>query len=156
MTVDGSITGQIGKGLVVLIGVGDVDTFEIQVEGEEGEKTGVDPAVLVKWACDRILDIKFWENEEGKPWKMSVTSLNLDVLLVSQFTLFTIVKRNKALDFHRAMPPGPAEVMYNMIVAEMQRRIGPDRTQTGVFGAMMDVQLVNDGPVTVNIDSTEK
>lgn len=146
VTVDGEITGQIGQGLMVLVGMGDVD-------GQEG--IGPPQEELVKWACDRILGIKFWENEAGKPWKMSVDTLMLPVLLVSQFTLFTVVKKNKSLDFHRALKPDAAKDMYDAIVAEMQKRIGEERTQTGRFGAMMDVALVNDGPVTVNIDSSE-
>ena len=77
------------------------------------------------------------------------------MLLVSQFTLFTIVKKNRSLDFHRALNPAAARDMYDAIVAEMQRRIGGERTQVGQFGAMMDVALVNDGPVTVNLDSNE-
>jgi len=141
---DGSVTGEIGKGLLVLIGIGDVD----------GDET-VDTAKLVKWACDKILGIKFWENEDGRPWKLSVEALNLQVLLVSQFTLFTKIKQNKSLDFHRALPPVPARALYDMIVREMESRIGEERTQTGEFGAMMDVALVNDGPVTVNLDSNE-
>jgi D-tyrosyl-tRNA(Tyr) deacylase len=145
VTVEGRVTGEISsRGLVVLIGIGDVD-------GEEG----VDSDALVKWCCDKICGIKFWENESGKPWKCSLEMINAPVLLVSQFTLFTKIKSNKSLDFHRALPPVPAREMYDKIVAEMEKRIGSERTQTGEFGAMMDVALVNDGPVTVNIDSDE-
>ena len=145
VTVDGNIIGQIGKGLVVLIGIGDVDGAD-----------DVNSEILVKWACDKILGLKFWANEDGKPWKMSVTSLNLEVLLISQFTLFGKVKSNKSLDFHKALSPGPAQEIYNHIVAEMQNRIGVDRTQTGEFGADMKVRMLNDGPVTITIDSKNK
>eukprot|EP00606_Chrysophyceae_sp_TOSAG23-5_P000315 GSChrysophyteH2.ASY1.ANO1.1723.1 assembled CDS len=147
VTVDGEITGKINKGLMVLVGLGDVDGEEDSPPADE----------LVKWACDKILGIKFWENEAGKPWKMSADALEvrLPVLLVSQFTLFTIVKKNRSLDFHKALNPAAARDMYDAIVAEMQRRIGEERTQVGRFGAMMDVALVNDGPVTVNLDSNE-
>eukprot|EP00605_Chrysophyceae_sp_TOSAG23-4_P002757 GSChrysophyteH1.ASY1.ANO1.3040.1 assembled CDS len=145
VTVEGRVTGEISsKGLVCLIGIGD----------EDGEET-VDIDGLVKWCCDKVLGIKFWENEDGKPWKCSADMLNYPVLLVSQFTLFAIVKKNKSLDFHRALTPAKAQDIYNRIVAEMERRIGPERTQCGEFGAMMDVALVNDGPVTINLDSNE-
>jgi D-Tyr-tRNAtyr deacylase len=69
VTVDGEVTGRIDKGLMVLIGLGDVD-------GEEGSPPADE---LVKWACDKILGIKFWENEAGKPWKMSADALKVRV-----------------------------------------------------------------------------
>jgi D-aminoacyl-tRNA deacylase len=149
VTIDGEVCGAITEpGLVVLIGIGDGDA-----ETEEGSTAVADG--LVEWACKHMLETKFWADEAGRPWKVSAEMKGCPLLLVSQFTLYAKLYKKGKLDFHHAMPPAPAEQMYLRIVEEMQKRIGAERVQTGRFGANMDVALVNDGPLTVNLDSVD-
>ncbi len=110
----------------------------------------------IAWSKEVILNTKFFENPEGKPWKNSVKDLNLGVLLVSQFTLYAQLYKKGRLDFHHALAPEPARELYNGVVAAIEREIGSQNTQVGQFGAMMEVNIVNDGPVTITLDSNDK
>ncbi|XP_020269545.1 D-tyrosyl-tRNA(Tyr) deacylase [Asparagus officinalis] len=99
--------------------------------------------------------MRLFPNEEsGKAWDRSVMHQNFGVLLVSQFTLYGVLKGNKP-DFHVAMPPEKAKVFYASLVDKFRKSYSPDAVQDGVFGAMMKVNLVNDGPVTMQLDSSE-
>jgi D-tyrosyl-tRNA(Tyr) deacylase len=133
------ILGTIGKGLCVLIGIGEGD----------GDKE-------VAWAAKTIIETKFWPDvETNKPWKSTVKSLNLQVLLVSQFTLYGKIYKKGKLDFHNALSPGPAKEIYDKLIASVQNEIGIENTQQGLFGGDMEVSIVNDGPVTILTDSPE-
>ncbi len=137
--VDGKVVSSIGPGLVCLIGLGKGDGDDEQ-----------------DYVARKILGGRLWHNEEsGKTWSQSVTQRNLEVLLVSQFTLFCKFKGNKA-DFHHAMGPTEARETYAGFVERVRKDYQADKVKDGVFGAMMNVALVNDGPVTVIVDSDHK
>lgn len=149
----------IGKGLCVLIGIGEGD----------GDKE-------ISWATKTIIETKFWPDAEtNKPWKSNiyfslsinvfylfnfllgtVKSLNLQVLLVSQFTLYGKIYKKGRLDFHNALSPGPAKEIYDKLIASIQNEIGIENTKQGLFGGDMEVSIVNDGPVTILSDSPEE
>ena len=159
LTETGIVCGAINQGLMVLVGVGDTD-------GAEDAPT----EATLDWAEKVIMTTKFWPSEDGKPWKHSLESSGFSVLLVSQFTLYAKVYKKGKLDFHHALGPDPAKSIYDLLVARIQARtcvtsagagvgvgteaeVACQRCQTGCFGAMMDVELVNDGPVTLMLDS---
>eukprot|EP00123_Amoebidium_parasiticum_P013202 comp21826_c1_seq1/m.31113 comp21826_c1_seq1/g.31113 ORF comp21826_c1_seq1/g.31113 comp21826_c1_seq1/m.31113 type:complete len:201 (-) comp21826_c1_seq1:231-833(-) len=135
VTVDGDIVGKIGKGVCVLVGLSQ-------------DETEADMDYIVR----KILSVRIFENEEGKMWTKSVKDLGLEVLCVSQFTLWAKLNGNKP-DFHEAMEAARAEPMYNNFLAMMKKAYDPSKIQDGKFGAMMSVSLVNEGPVTLQLDS---
>ena len=142
VTVDEEVVGEIGKGMLVLVGIHRDDIAE-------------DAA----WCRERILKTNFWADENGRPWKHSVASLGLDVLCVSQFTLYGELKRKKGrgnLDWRHAMGPEPAKAFYEAFLSDLRGDL-PESSKLadGRFGAMMDVALVNDGPVTLSLDSRD-
>ncbi|KAJ8545467.1 hypothetical protein K7X08_018050 [Anisodus acutangulus] len=105
--------------------------------------------------CLKVLNMRLFPNEEtGKTWDLSVVQKNYEVLLVSQFTLHGILKGNKP-DFHVAMPPEKVKPFYASLVEKFQKAYKQDAVKDGVFGAMMKVDLVNDGPVTMHLDSAQ-
>ncbi|KAI3649751.1 hypothetical protein MP228_005383 [Amoeboaphelidium protococcarum] len=133
--VDGETVGQIDRGLCVLLGISTTDTMD------QADKM-----------VNKLLNVRLWDNADtGKSWSESVKSLNLGLLIVSQFTLYGKLKGNKP-DFHDAMKASDSEQLYNHVVQKLRNHL-PDRVQTGKFGAMMDVQILNDGPVTLIIDT---
>lgn len=136
VTVGTEITGEIGRGLLVLLGVSANDT----------EK---DASYLV----DKILNLRVFEDAEGK-MNLSLLDTNGELLVVSQFTLYGDVSRGRRPSFINAAPPERANHLYEVFVAEAARSLKD--VQTGRFQAMMDVELVNDGPVTVFVDSERK
>ncbi|HCT91582.1 MAG TPA: D-tyrosyl-tRNA(Tyr) deacylase [Lachnospiraceae bacterium] len=132
VTVAKKITGQIGKGLLVLIGVGESDTEEI-----------ADKYVR------KLLNLRIFEDENGKT-NLSLRDVNGELLLVSQFTLYANCRKGNRPSFIEAGAPEKAEALYNYIIAECQKQAPV--VQTGVFGAEMEVSLINDGPFTVLFD----
>uniref|UniRef100_A0A2P2J1D2 D-aminoacyl-tRNA deacylase n=1 Tax=Rhizophora mucronata TaxID=61149 RepID=A0A2P2J1D2_RHIMU len=134
--VEGRVVSQIGPGLLVLIGLHESDT-----------DTDAD------YICRKVLNMRLFPNETtGRGWDLSVMQKNYGLLLVSQFTLHGILKGNKP-DFHVAMPPQKAKSFYESLVDKFRKSYRPDAVKDGVFGAMMKVNLVNDGPVTMQLDS---
>ncbi len=129
----GSIVGEINKGFVVLLGIEEGDTRE-------------DAAYIVK----KTVNLRVFDDENGKMNK-DVSDVNGAILLVSQFTLIADVKKGNRPSFVRAMPPEEAEPFFNEIIRMFKAAF--DRIETGEFGADMDVALVNDGPVTIILDS---
>ena len=119
------IVGSIEKGVCVLIGIGKED----QVND-------------IPWCVDKIIKTKLWPDNDGKQWKLSVADLNLKVLLVSQFTLYAKDMKKGKLDFHHAMAPAPALDLYNSIIESIKRELGSDNVESGEFGAMMQVKLL--------------
>ncbi|TMW62914.1 hypothetical protein Poli38472_005532 [Pythium oligandrum] len=136
--VDGEIVGQIGKGLVCLVGIGRDDTEDD-----------------AEFCCRRLLNARLWPDDKGAAWKTSVASNGYEVLLVSQFTLHGYFAGNKP-DFHLAMAPAPAKELFDSFCDRVRRTHVSDKVAEGVFGAMMEVALVNDGPVTMCIDSKDR
>jgi D-tyrosyl-tRNA(Tyr) deacylase len=129
------VTGGIGAGLVVLLGVGKHDT--------EGD---------VRYVAAKIRDIRIFPSEDGsKPMDRSVADVAGSVLVVSQFTLYGDVRKGRRPAFDEAAAPDDARVLYEALVRELRAAQVP--VETGEFRATMQVELVNDGPVTVLIDS---
>lgn len=141
-TASHGIVSQIGKGVMVLVGIGREDKPED-----------------AQYMARKIVNLRLWDSKDGKKkWNVSVKSGGYEVLLVSQFTLFTVLKGNKP-DFHNAMGGDEARTFFDAFVEEVRKELGPGsdhRVKTGAFGEMMDVALVNDGPVTINIDSQRR
>jgi D-tyrosyl-tRNA(Tyr) deacylase len=133
VTVDGQISGEIGHGLLVLIGVGHEDTES-------------DAAYL----AEKIAGLRIFEDENGK-MNRSVQEVGGSVLAVSQFTLYGDVRRGKRPSFDDAAPPEHARGLYEFFVRQIQ--LAGLRCETGRFQEMMQVELVNDGPVTILLDS---
>lgn len=116
-----------------------------------------DGAKEVAWAADRVLNVKLWADRDGRPWRCSAVDMDYDVLLVSQFTLFARLKGRRP-DFSGAMVADDARKLYAAFVERVrQGRSGVPNAQgsvlDGEFGALMAVDLVNDGPVTLVLDS---
>lgn len=135
VTVNAEVTGEITRGLLVLLGVGQSDT-----------KADAD------YLADKIMGLRIFEESEGK-MNLSVTDAGGSLLVVSQFTLYGDVRRGKRPSFDAAAPPQQARGLYEYFV-EKVRATGL-RCETGRFQEMMQVELVNEGPVTILLDSSK-
>lgn len=133
VTVAGEVTGSIRKGYVLLVGITHDDTEE-------------DADYIAK----KVAGLRLWEDGEGK-MNRSIDEVDGDILSVSQFTLYGDVRKGRRPSFIEAARPEKAEPIWNYF-NEALREQGL-KVETGVFGAMMDVSLVNDGPVTIIIES---
>lgn len=133
VTVEGLITGSINKGFLILLGI------------EEDDEAS-DLSYLVK----KINGMRIFEDEEGK-MNLDLKAVKGDILLISQFTLHGNTRKGNRPSFVRSAKPEKAEAMYEELAQEL-RALG-HRVEMGVFGAHMDVELVNDGPVTILLDS---
>ena len=136
VTVDGNVTGEIGAGLLVLLGVSHGDT-----------------TASADYLVDKVLGLRIFQDDAGK-MNRSVVDIGGAVLAVSQFTLFGDVRRGKRPSFDDAARPEHAKELYDHFVERV--RAAGTRCETGVFQAMMDVELVNTGPVTILIDSEKR
>ncbi len=133
VVVEGETAGAIGKGLLLLCGI----------HGSDG------PAEL-KWMADKVVNLRIFEDDEGK-MNLSVLDVGGSVLAVSQFTLYGDCRRGRRPSFIEAAPPEQADRLYKDFVNLLKERVG--HVEQGVFQAHMDVSLVNDGPVTILLDS---
>ncbi|MGM9945256.1 MAG: D-aminoacyl-tRNA deacylase [Lysinibacillus sp.] len=133
VTVDRNVTGAIDKGYVLLVGITHTDTAED-----------------VAYCAKKVAELRLWEDEEGK-MNRSILEVGGDILSVSQFTLYGETKKGRRPSFTSAARPEQAKPMWDAF-NEALREFGL-RVETGIFGAMMDVALVNDGPVTIIVDS---
>ncbi len=131
--VDGETTGEIGPGLCVLVGV-----------------THGDDARDVAWMAEKLANLRIFEDEAGK-MNRSLIDIGGAILVVSQFTLYGDARKGRRPSFTMAAPPGQAEKLYGELVIALNNMGLP--VQTGVFQAMMQVSLCNDGPVTLILDS---
>lgn len=95
----------------------------------------------------------FDNDDTGKRWSNSVTNKQFEILCVSQFTLYCTLKGNKP-DFHKSMEANKSKILYDSLLEKLKQNYLPEKIQNGVFGALMEVNIVNDGPVTINIEST--
>jgi D-aminoacyl-tRNA deacylase len=132
--VDDRVVGEIGRGLVVLLGVGREDNADD-----------------VTYVAAKIREIRIFEGEAGRHMDRSVADIGGSVLVVSQFTLYGDIRKGRRPAFDAAAPPDIARTLYENVVRELRASQLP--VATGEFQAMMHVELVNDGPVTVLIDS---
>ena len=135
VTIDGEISGKIGKGYLVLIGVADTDTKE-----------------LADKMIRKMIGLRIFEDEQGKT-NLSLADVGGGLLLVSQFTLYANCKRGNRPSFIEAGKPDMANEMYEYIIEKCRESV--DEVQTGEFGADMKVQLLNDGPFTILLDSDQ-
>ncbi|KIR58686.1 D-tyrosyl-tRNA(Tyr) deacylase [Cryptococcus bacillisporus CA1280] len=138
VTVDGKIISSIGKGLLVLVGIDRYDEPQ-------------DATQIIK----KILTARLWEDENGVAWKKNVKDIDGEVLCVSQFTLLAGFKGSKP-DFHESMSTIPGNAFYSSFLKEIKTAYDPSKIQDGQFGAMMQVSLTNDGPVTILLSSKDK
>lgn len=133
VTVDGSVVGRIDGGLLLLVGF-----------------TGGDRADAVRWMANKVLGLRVFNDAQGR-MNLSLEDVSGDLLVVSQFTLYGDTRKGRRPSFIRAAGPVVAVPLYEDFVALLRER-APGRVETGVFGAMMDVELVNDGPVTLVLE----
>ena len=134
VTVGNDVAGEIGRGLLVLLGV-----------GHEDSEADAD------YLADKIAGLRIFEDENGK-MNRAVGEIQGSVLVVSQFTLYGDVRRGKRPSFDAAAPPEKARALYEYLVERI--RAAGLRCETGRFQEMMQVELVNDGPVTILLDSS--
>ena len=135
--IDDRVVGEIGRGLLVLVGIGRDDS-----------------TADVKFLASKVCDIRLFEGDSGKPMDRSVVDVGGSVLVVSQFTLFGDVRKGRRPSFDAAASPEAARGLYEELVRELRTTAVP--VATGEFQAMMQVELVNDGPVTILIDSKKQ
>ncbi len=131
--VDGRVTGQVGAGVLILVGF-----------------TDTDGAPALEWMADKIAGLRIFPDEHGK-MNRSLLEVGGGALIVSQFTLYGDTGKGRRPSFVQAAHPDLAVPLYERFVALMEARL-PGRVATGEFGAMMDVELVNDGPVTLVLE----
>lgn len=137
VTVEGAITGQIGLGLLVLLGIEDADTTEDTV-----------------WLSSKLVNLRIFNDADGV-MNQSVKEVGGDILVVSQFTLHASTKKGNRPSYIRASKPAVAIPLYERVIGQLQTDLGKN-IETGRFGADMQVELVNDGPVTILIDTKNK
>ena len=134
--IDGKICGEIKKGLNLLVGVGPDDTIND-----------------VKKAVDKIINLRIFEDENGK-MNLSLLDISGDVLVISQFTLYADIRKGRRPSFAKAASPEMANNLYEEFVSYIKENI-TGNVATGRFGADMKVNILNDGPVTIILDTKE-
>lgn len=137
VTVDGNITGSIKNGLLVFMGIEDADTTED-----------------IEWLSGKIVNLRIFNDDNGV-MNISVKDIDGGILLVSQFTLHASTKKGNRPSYIRASKPEIAVPLYESMIAQLEKDLGK-KVETGVFGADMKVQLLNDGPVTIWFDTKQK
>jgi len=135
VTVDEEITGEIGPGILVLLGV----------SRQDSEKEAL-------YLLEKTLNLRIFEDAEGK-MNLSLLDIDGELLVVSQFTLYGDARKGRRPSFIEAAAPDEANRLYEFFVAEARKQI--KKVGTGRFQAIMDVELVNDGPVTILLDSAK-
>jgi len=137
VTIDSKVVADIQKGLLVLVGIEDSDTQED-----------------TNWLCQKIANLRIF-GDENEVMNLSVKDVDGDVIVVSQFTLHASTKKGNRPSYLKASKPDVAIPMYENFVQQMEKELGK-KVQTGIFGADMKVALLNDGPVTIVMDSKNK
>jgi D-tyrosyl-tRNA(Tyr) deacylase len=137
VTIDSKIVADIKKGLLVLVGIEDADKQED-----------------INWLCQKIANLRIF-GDENEVMNLSVKDINGDITVVSQFTLQALTKKGNRPSYIKAAKPEIAIPIYQNFVLQLEKELGK-KVQTGVFGADMKVALLNDGPVTIIIDSKNK
>nr|XP_054751490.1 D-aminoacyl-tRNA deacylase-like [Lytechinus pictus] len=135
VTVGDELISSIGRGLCILVGISKDDTPKER-----------------EYIVRKILNLRLFDDENDKRWAKSVRDKQLEILCVSQFTLYSILKGNKP-DFHQAMPGDQSQIYYNEFLDMLREDYHPDKIKDGQFGAHMQVHIQNDGPVTIQLDS---
>ncbi|KAJ1666831.1 D-tyrosyl-tRNA(Tyr) deacylase [Coemansia sp. RSA 1646] len=136
VTVNSKVVGQIGKGVCVLVGINKDDTRDD-----------------MEYIAKKILGVRIFDDDEGNMWKKGTQELGLEVLCISQFTLYGKTTKGTKPDFHEAMKSNGSRQFFDDFVERLGQLYDRSKIATGEFGAMMQVSLVNDGPVTLQLDS---
>ena len=136
-SIEGIISGEIGMGFMVLLGIEESDTDEDMT-----------------WLAQKIANMRIFSDENGLMNK-ALAEVQGNILLVSQFTLFAAIKKGNRPGFKRSARPEYAIPLYEKMIVELTKLTGT-KIQTGIFGADMQISLVNDGPVTICIDTKAK
>ncbi|HHX18467.1 MAG TPA: D-tyrosyl-tRNA(Tyr) deacylase [Clostridium sp.] len=136
VSVENEIVGKINKGLNVLLGIGK----------EDGQKD-------IEYLADKIVNLRIFEDENGK-MNVSLKDINGQLLVISQFTLYGDCRKGKRPGFDKAARPEDAEKIYNQFIEECQKH--GVKVETGKFQTMMSVEIHNDGPVTILLDSKKE
>ncbi|MEY3676031.1 MAG: hypothetical protein RJB67_521 [Bacteroidota bacterium] len=137
VAVDEKVVGSIKNGLLVLLGIEDADTIED-----------------INWLSAKIVGLRLFDDQDGV-MNVSVKDIGGDILLVSQFTLMASTKKGNRPSYIKASKPPVAVPLYEQMIATLSNELGK-AVQTGIFGADMKVSLINNGPVTITIDSKNK
>jgi D-tyrosyl-tRNA(Tyr) deacylase len=137
VTIDGKVYSQIGKGLLVLLGIEDADSTED-----------------IEWLSGKIINLRIFDDENGV-MNLSVKDIDGEILIVSQFTLHASTKKGNRPSYIRASKPEIAIPLYEKMVKQLSVDLGKE-IKTGVFAADMKVELLNDGPVTIVMDTKSK
>jgi D-tyrosyl-tRNA(Tyr) deacylase len=137
VTIDSKIVAEIHKGLLILVGIEDADTQED-----------------TNWLCQKIANLRIF-GDENEVMNLSVRDIDGKIIVVSQFTLQASTKKGNRPSYIKASKPDVAIPIYEGFVQQLEKELGK-KVQTGVFGADMKVSLLNDGPVTIIIDSKNK
>ena len=135
--VDDQITGEIGNGFLVLLGIEDADTQQD-----------------LEWLAQKIANMRVF-GDENELMNKSLADIDGNILLISQFTLFAATKKGNRPGFTRAAKPEKAIPLYEAMIAKLSSLLGK-KIATGIFGADMKIRLLNDGPVTISIDTKNK
>ena len=136
VSVDGIIQGKINQGMLVLLGIRRGDT-----------------TTDLQWLAEKIANLRIFEDQQGK-MNRSLADIDGEMLIISQFTLYGDCRKGRRPGFSSAAPPEIAEPLYLQFIKEVQNR--QVRVATGIFQASMEVELVNDGPVTLLLDSEKQ
>jgi len=135
--IEGVIAGRISQGLMLLLGIEEADTFD-----------------GIEWLCGKIVKLRIFDDSHGK-MNLSISDTLGDILLISQFTLHASTKKGNRPSYIKAAKPEVAIPLYEEFKRELEKQLGR-KVQQGEFGAMMKVSLINDGPVTIIIDTKNK
>ena len=136
VTINGIVHGAIANGMVVLLGIRNSDT-----------------STDLQWLAEKVVNLRIFDDQQGKMNK-SLADIDGEMLIISQFTLYGDCRKGRRPGFSTAAPPDIAEPLYRQFIEEVQNR--QVRVATGIFQATMEVELVNDGPVTLLLDSDKQ
>lgn len=137
VTIDGAVHGSIGKGMMLLVAFEDGDCSQD-----------------IEWMCSKIINLRIFDDSDGV-MNISIKEIDGDILVISQFTLFASTKKGNRPSYIRAARPETAIPLYQEFIRTLENNLGK-KVSCGIFGADMKVSLVNDGPVTIIIDSKNK
>ena len=137
VSIENNLKAEIDKGLVVLLGIEDADNIED-----------------IDWLCNKIAQLRIF-NDENCVMNLSLKDVEGDIIVVSQFTLYAKTKKGNRPSYIKAAPPEIAIPIYNQFISTMEVLISK-KVGSGEFGAMMDIDLINSGPVTIIIDTKNK
>lgn len=137
VAINKTIKSQINEGLLILVGIEDADSY-----------------IDIEWLCQKIINLRIFNDENGI-MNRSVTECNYEILVVSQFTLFASTKKGNRPSYINAAKSDISKPMYEKFCSHLSDKLGKS-VQTGEFGADMNIELINNGPVTIWIDSKNK